>query len=310
MNPVLRSVERSFALLALAVSAVAWLAPGPFILLRPLIPILLGVIMFAMGATLTAEDFRGVGRKWRTVLLVSGFQFSIMPLAAFALALIFGLEKESAAGLVLVGCCPGGTASNVICYLAGADLALSVTLTLFSTLLAPLATPLIFWALAHQWIPVPVWSLLQSILAIVIVPLAAGLGLRRMAPSLVRRITPYLPSVSISAIIAIIACVLALNRGDLGRLPLAVAAAVILHNAAGFALGYLGARLFRLDRRTARTASVEVGMQNSGLGVSLALAYLSPLAAVPGALFSLWQNLAGAALANWWRSRPAWQLNE
>ena len=304
MSSVLRIIESSFALLALAVSVAAWLAPGPFTLLRPLIPVLLGVIMFAMGATLTAEDFSGVGRKWRTVLLVSGFQFSIMPLAAFTLALIFGLEKEYAAGLVLVGCCPGGTASNVICYLAGADLALSVTLTLFSTLLAPLLTPLIFWTLARQWVPVPVWSLLQSILAIVIVPLAAGLGLRSLAPSLVRRITPSLPAVSIAAIIAIIACVLALNRGDLGRLPLTVAAAVILHNAAGFALGYLGARLCRLDQRTARTASVEVGMQNSGLGVSLALAYLSPLAAVPGALFSLWQNLAGAALANWWRGRP------
>jgi bile acid:Na+ symporter, BASS family len=303
LKTILRIIEKSFAPLALAVSVWAWLAPEPFTALRPHITRLLGLIMFSMGASLTLEDFRGVGGKWRVVLFGAGLQYTVMPLCALTLAHAFGLGPELAVGLVLVGSCPGGTASNVICYLARADLALSVTMTFFSTMLAPLLTPAAVWLLASQWVPVPFLDLLRSILLIVIIPLAAGLALRTWFPGRVKAAQAWLPSLSIFAIVAIIACVVAINKESLAGVPLALAAVVVLHNTAGFTLGYWGARLLRMDCKTSRTMSVEVGMQNSGLGVSLAVSFFGPLTAVAGALFSLWQNLAGAALANWWRSR-------
>jgi BASS family bile acid:Na+ symporter len=303
MSQVLKVIEKSFAPIALIVSAVAWFAPEPFLYLRPHIPRLLGLIMFSMGATLTGEDFRRVLLHRRAILIVVGMQYTIMPLTALILARGFDLSPALSVGTVLVGSCPGGTASNVICYLAGADLALSLSMTLCSTLLAPLATPAVVWLIANQWVPIPVAGLFQSIIAIVILPLAGGFLLRRWLPGPVERVRPYLPTVAIASIVAIIACVLAMNRDGMTDMSLSAVAVVVLHKGAGFTLGYAVARLLRLDRRTARTSSVEVGMQNSGLAVSLAATWFGQSAALPGALFSLWQNLAGAGLANWWRGR-------
>jgi BASS family bile acid:Na+ symporter len=270
----------------------------------------LGAIMFSMGATLTAGDFRRVLDRRRAVLLTMAMQFTMMPLIALALARAFSLPAETSLGVVLVGSCPGGTASNVICYLAGADLALSVSMTVCSTILAPLLTPSIVWLIAHQWVPVPVLGLLKSILAIVIAPLFGGFLLRRFLPGPVDKARPYLPTVAIVCIVAIIACVLAMNRDNLISVSVPVVLVVVLHNTAGFGAGYGLSRLARMDRRTARTASIEVGMQNSGLAVSLAAVFFGAGATLPGALFSLWQNIAGAGLANWWRNRPATERND
>ena len=276
--------------------------PGSFLAMESYINRLLGLIMFSMGATLAPEDFLRAIKRWKVVLLGAGLQYTVMPLTALALATMFGLGKEAAVGLVIVGCCPGGTASNVICYLAGADLALSVTLTLCSTLLAPLLTPSEVWLIANQWMPVPAGALLHSILMIIIVPVAAGVVVNRLAPAAVRIVTPLLPSVAIAAILAIIGCVVALNRANIEAMPFAIGAAVVIHNLTGFTVGYLGGWLTTKDRKISRTLSVEVGMQNSGLGAVLAMGHFSALAALPAALFSLWQNLAGAVLAGWWRS--------
>ena len=241
--------------------------------------------------------------QWKAVLGGTALQFTVMPLVAFGLAKAFNLPTMYAIGLILVGSCPGGTASNVICYLARADLALSVTMTLFSTMLAPLATPAITWALAGHWVPVPAMALFRSILSIVILPLVAGFLVNRFAGKMVERVRVSLPSISIAAIVAIIACVVALNRDNLSTLPLVIITAVVLHNLIGFSGGYLLATLFGAEESTRRTVAIEVGMQNSGLGVSLAVSFFGALASVPGAIFSVWQNLAGSVLAGWWRSR-------
>ena len=303
MKKVLKIIEKLFPLLALGFSVAAFITPGPFLAVEGYINRLLGLIMFSMGATLAPADFVRAFGRWKIVLLGAGLQYTIMPLIALLLATAFGLEREAAVGLVIVGCCPGGTASNLICYLARADLALSVTLTLCSTLLAPLITPAEVWLMAHQWMPVPAGALFHSILMIIIVPVAAGVLVNRLAPSLVRRAKPFLPVVAIVAIVAIISCVVAINRANIEAMPLVIGAAVVLHNLAGFGLGYLGGRLASKDETISRTLSVEVGMQNSGLGAVLAMGHFSVLAALPAALFSLWQNLAGAILAGWWGAR-------
>lgn len=305
MKWLLHKIESFFPVLALVFALTAFLKPAPFLAIEIYINRLLGLIMFSMGATLSPVDFLRAFRRWKTVALGVGLQYTVMPLAALALAAGFGLEKETAVGLVIVGCCPGGTASNVICYLARADLALSVTLTLCSTLLAPLVTPAQVWLLAHQWMPVPVGALFSSIMMIIVVPVTAGVLVKKLAPSVVRLVAPALPAVAIAAIVAIISCVVAMNRDNIQAMPLAVGLAVVLHNLAGFGFGFLGGRLAGREKTVTRTLSVEVGMQNSGLGAVLAVSYFSPLAALPAALFSLWQNLAGAILAAWWRARPA-----
>ncbi|HLA38547.1 MAG TPA: bile acid:sodium symporter family protein, partial [Candidatus Glassbacteria bacterium] len=271
MKKVLKAVEKQFPVLVLAFAVAAYLEPALFLPVENYINRLLGLIMFSMGATLAPGDFLRAFRRWRTVLLGAGLQYTVMPLTAFLLATVFGLEREVAMGLVIVGCCPGGTASNLICYLARADLALSVTLTLCSTLAAPLVTPAEVWLLAHQWMPVPAAALFHSILLIIIVPVAAGVLIKKIAPSLVRLVTPVLPAVAIAAIVAIISCVVAMNRANIEAMPLVVGAAVVIHNLAGFGLGYLGGRLASADRTVNRTLSVEVGMQNSGLGAVLAV---------------------------------------
>jgi BASS family bile acid:Na+ symporter len=228
-------------------------------------------------------------------------QYGIMPLAAWLIGRATGLSPELIAGLVLVGACPGGTASNVICYLARGDVALSITLTTVSTLLAVILTPSLTWLYVGQMVPVPVGAMLLSIVKIILLPVAAGVFVNRFAHDRLRPVRHLFPLVSVMAIVLIIAVIVALNRDSLGGIGLAVAAAVVMHNTAGLAAGYGLSRLLTCDRRTARTVAIEVGMQNSGLGVALAVQYFAPVAAVPGALFSVWHNLSGSLLAGWWR---------
>ncbi len=296
-----RRIESWFLVIAVALSAAALAWPGLFLWVKPCIPFFLGVIMFGMGLTLEFSDFKGVLSRWRLVGTGALLQYCLMPVLGVAAAAAFGLAPEAALGLVLVGACPGGTASNVITYLARGNVALSVTMTLFSTMLAPLATPAIVWLVFHQRIDIAVGSMMASVFWIVVFPLVDGLVLRRL---LRKRIAPLLdvfPSVSILAISLVIACVAALNRETILALPLLILGAVVCHNLAGFGAGYGAARLTGCDARDARTVSIEVGMQNSGLGVVLAHGFFSAAAALPGALFSLVQNLAGITLAKIWR---------
>jgi len=279
----------------------AWFQPAPWSDGKPAIVPLLVVIMFCMGLTLNWSHFRSVLQKPGLVLLGVGLQYLVMPLAAFILSLVFHLEAAESAGMILVGSSAGGTASNVICYLARGNVALSVLMTLSSTLLAIAATPLLTLLYLHQTVPVPALQMLYSLLEIVLLPLLAGIILNTCLNSWIRRIRPLLPLAATLAIAVIIAIIIALNHDSLTRAGPTVIAAVMLHNLCGLLAGYGFPALLGYDRTLCRTVAIEVGMQNSGLSVALAIKYFSPAAALPGALFSLWHNLSGTLLAAHWR---------
>lgn len=275
--------------------------PAPFEGLAPAIPWLLGLVMFGMGATLSARDFSEVAKRPALVGLGVLLQFGGMPAMAFLIARVLGLSPELTAGLVLVGTCPGGTASNVICYLARADVALSISLTVVSTLLAVLATPLLTELYVGRVVEFDVLGMMGSVARVVLVPVALGVAVNHFMGSRLDGPKRWLPSVSVLAIVLIIAIVVSLSRDELLDVSFAVAVAVVLHNAAGLLLGYGAGRLFGFDERVSRTLAIEVGMQNSGLGVALAIRYFGAIAALPGALFSVWHNLSGSLLAAYWQ---------
>ena len=293
-----------FPFWALAGSLLAWWQPDWFIPLKPSIVPLLGIVMFGMGMTLTGTNFLDVLRRPLPVLLGVALQFLLMPFAAWALATVAGLPPQLAVGLILVGCSPGGTASNVICYLAKGDVALSITLTTVSTLVAVIATPLLTLLYAGQTVPVPAADILFTVFKIIFLPVLLGILANHffhntLAPA--RRIFPLL---SVLAIVLIIMIIVALNHASLANVAAGVASVVVLHNAIGLLGGYWVPRWLGRDKRECRTLAIEVGMQNSGLAVALAVKYFSAAAALPGALFSIWHNLSGSLLAGIWRRRP------
>ncbi len=295
-----RLVETLFLPIAICFSTAALVEPALFLWLKPHIPQALGIIMFGMGLTLTPADFAAVWPRRRLVLLGVSLQYTAMPLTALLVGRVFHLPPEAALGLLVVGACPGGTASNVITYLARGDVALSVTLTLVSTMLAPLLTPAVVYLFYNAQMDIALWPMVKSVFWIVVFPLVDGLVIRRLLRKRVEPLTRVFPSVSILAIAAVIACVTALNRETILEFPALLIAAVVCHNLAGFSFGYLGGTLLGCERRDAVTLSIEVGMQNSGLGVALAHKFFSAAAALPGAIFSLEQNLVGVALARRW----------
>jgi bile acid:Na+ symporter, BASS family len=297
-----------FPLWALLAAATAYLVPEWFSDLKPAILPLLGLVMFGMGVTLTPARFTAILRRPGLVGLGLALQFGVMPLGAWLIGLAMGLPPELLTGLVLVGASPGGTASNVVCYLAKGDVALSITLTTASTLLAILMTPALTWLYLGERVPVPALDMLISIAQVILVPVLLGLLVNRLLERWRGRwlasVTAFFPLISVGAIVLIIAIIVALNSANLARIGAAVTIAVVLHNGIGLAAGYWSARLLGRDERTARTLAIEVGMQNSGLAVALAVKYFSPAAALPGAVFSVWHNLSGAALASRWSRRP------
>ena len=293
-------VSDYMGVLVLLSALAALLFPGTIGHLKPkLINPLLGVIMFGMGLTLKAEDFKVVFSRPMDVLVGCLAQFTVMPLLAFALTKVFRLEPALAIGVILVGCCPGGTASNGITYLAKGDLALSVGMTAVSTLLAPVLTPLLVWLLAGETVDVDVVGMLLSILWVVILPIALGLLVKRFWPRTTEQASAYLPALSTLAICLIVLIVIAANAHKLLDGGLVILLVVVLHNVCGLAAGYLIGSLLRLTPAKRRAISVEVGMQNSGLASSLATLHFAayPLATIPGALFSVWHNISGAIVA-------------
>ncbi|MCJ2164952.1 MULTISPECIES: bile acid:sodium symporter family protein [unclassified Pseudodesulfovibrio] len=302
LDAILRFIERNFILIALAMSAAALAHPPCFTWIKPHIPLGLGIIMFGMGLTLDFEDFRDILRKWHLVGLGMVLQFAIMPSLAVGIAYALNLPAEAVVGMVVVGACPGGTASNVIAYLARANVPLSVTLTLASTCLAPVLTPAIIYFLLKQQVEIDFWSMAMSVFWIVVFPLMDGLILRRLFRKRLESILRCFPALSIAVITLLVACIIGLNQQTLLAFPVLVLLAVILHNGLGLTAGYGIARLFRCSKRDARTLAIEVGMQNSGLGVALSIKFFGPAMALPGALFSLWHNLSGVTLAKRWRT--------
>lgn len=268
---------------------------------------LLGIVMFGMGLTLQPRDFRVVFTHPRDVVIGAVAQFTIMPLLAFLLSRIFRLPPELAVGVILVGTCPGGTSSNVMTYLSKGDVALSVGMTAVSTVLAPVMTPLLTYLYAGQTVDVDILSMFLSIVQVVILPIILGFLINRFLAPLARRAADLLPLVSTLAIVAIVGAVVSANAAKLADCGGLVLCIVILHNVLGYALGYGAGRLLRMDTTKCRAVSIEVGMQNSGLATSLATVHFAqyPLATIPGAVFSVWHNVSGAILANFFLRQSA-----
>ncbi|MDZ5608550.1 bile acid:sodium symporter family protein [Bacillus pseudomycoides] len=294
---------RYFAIWVICIAAMAFMVPTPFLWFNGYITILLGIVMFGMGLTLKAVDFKMIVTKPLPVIIGICAQFVIMPLVAYALAYMMKLPAELAAGLVLLGSVPGGTSSNVMVYLAKGNLPLSIAMTSLSTLLAPIATPFILLLLAGQWIPVDPMSMFLSIVQVIIVPIILGIAVRKFFPTVVNKGITVVPLISVLAIIIIVSAVISANVSSISSSGLLIFAAVMLHNAFGFLLGYLTALVLGLNEETRRAISIEVGMQNSGLGVALGAAHFGPLAALPSVLAAVWHNIAGPILATFWSKK-------
>ena len=300
MKKICDFIARWMGVMVLVVAAVALLAPMSFswIDTKAINP-LLGVIMFGMGLTLSPHDFKVVVSRPKDIFVGCLAQFTVMPLLAWGLTWAFSLPKELALGVILVGCCPGGTASNVITYLAKGDLALSVGMTATSTLLAPLLTPFLVWLMAGTMVEVNTIGMLLSIVYVVIAPIVIGLLCQRYLPHLTKAVTPYLPAFSSITIGVVVGIIVSHNADQLLTGGLVVIIVVVAHNLLGLVIGFLTGRVLRLPYAKSVALSIEVGMQNSGLASSLAVSHFAayPLATIPGAIFSVWHNISGALAA-------------
>lgn len=296
-------VGRTFALWVILFAVLGFVYPDIFKQVTPYIVTLLGIIMFGMGLTISLDDFKEVAKRPFEVGIGVVSQFLIMPLLAVLLTAVIPMSPEVAAGVILVGCCPGGTSSNVMTYLSKGDVALSVACTSVTTLLAPVVTPFLVWTFASQYLPVDAMAMFMSIVKVVLVPLALGFLLQKLLPGLVKAAVPALPLVSVVGIVLIVAAVVGASKGAIASSGLLIFAVVVLHNGLGYLLGFFAAKAAGLSLAKRKAIAIEVGMQNSGLGAALANAYFSPVAAVPSAIFSVWHNISGALLANYFASR-------
>ena len=298
-------VGKTFALWVLLFAGMAFMAPETFKVIGPYVPWLLGIVMLGMGMTLTLSDFGEIIKRPKAVILGVIAQFVIMPLLAYGLSMLFSLPPAIAVGVILVGSCPGGTASNVMTYLAKGNVALSVACTSVSTLLAPLLTPIVFYLLASQWIDISPSAMFVSVLKMVLLPIALGVILRMIFKTSIMKATEVLPLVSVIAIVLIVAAVVSGSKQSIIESGLLIFGVVILHNGLGYLLGFWAAKFLKLDDSDAKAVSIEVGMQNSGLGVALAKTHfaLDPVTAVPSAIFSFWHNISGPLLATYWSSK-------
>lgn len=292
-----------FALIVVAAGALALITPDTFSGGTPAVPWLLSIIMLGMGMTLRLSDFAVVARRPWALLLGVAAQFIAMPLLGLGIANALGLSAALTAGMVLVGSAPGGTASNVMVYLAKGDTALSVAMTSVSTLLAPILTPLLVLWLAGEYLPVDAGGLFVSILQIVLVPVVLGVVLRLLFPAIIDRMLDALPLISVAGITAVVVLVVAASAPTLLSIGALIVVAVVLHNSLGLAVGYGIGKACGLDVASRRAISIEVGMQNSGLAAALASVHFSPAAALPAAIFSVWHNVSGSLLASYWSRR-------
>ncbi|ODT01366.1 MAG: transporter [Erythrobacter sp. SCN 62-14] len=319
---MLRAITNNFALLTVAGVALAWVWPAGFTWLtdgsirvggQPLLSLALGVVMLAMGLTLTFADYCALAALPKALLAGVGLQFTVMPLAGFTIAQVMGLEPGLAVGLILVACCPGGTASNVVAFLARGNVALSVAMTMASTLAAVVLTPLLTGWLAGAYVEIDRWNLLQNMVSIVLVPVVLGTALNTAFPRAAARVSAVLPLVAIVLVILIVGGIVGGAKAQIAQHAGVLLLATFLLHACGFALGYVLARLLGLGLAEARAVSIEVGMQNSGLGSGLAktpafaaqFANVSQaaLAPVPAAISAVWHVVIGSLLAGWWRQR-------
>lgn len=297
-------ITNTFALWLLLGVGWAWGAPDHFTWFLPHIPWGLGLIMLGMGVTLRFEDFAEALKEPGNVVLGVVAQFVIMPLLGWGVARMMGLPPSLAAGLILVASCPGGTASNVITHLAGGNVPLSVLMTACSTLAAVALTPLLTGWLAGAYVPVPVGAMLADMIMVVVLPVVVGLTLNRLLPRAVARVAPAMPVMSVLFIVLIVGAIVGSKKSAIAQSAVGLLISVFLLHAGGFSLGWLAARRLKRSVLVARTISIEVGMQNSGLGAKLATSHFQdPMTAVPAAISAVFHSLIGSGLAALWRRR-------
>jgi len=306
MKTIAHFFSRFMALIVLAVAALALFVPssGLWISLKA-VNYLLMVVMFGMGLTMKLDDFKVVFTQPKDVLIGCLAQFTVMPILAFSLGKIFGLEAGLLAGVILVGTCPGGTSSNVITYMSKGNVALSVGMTSVNTLLSPIVTPAITYLLLRTSVKVDMLAMCLSILQVVILPIALGFVVNKFAKKFVAKVIDILPVVSVIAICLIVSTVVSHNAEKILTTGAIVFVVVILHNLLGYACGFGLGKVLKMDMPKTKALTVEIGMQNSGLATSLANTAFPSLAmaTVPGAIFSVWHNISGAILANILRNR-------
>lgn len=297
--------SKYIGILVILISLFAFLSPSMFEWATTYTSLLLGFAMFGMGMTINANDFKNILRHPKDVFIGCLAQFLVMPLISYLLAVTFNLPTPIAIGVILVGCCPGGTASNIITHIAGGDTTLSVSMTVVSTLLCPILTPLWIYLLAGQWVDVSILSMITSVVKVVLVPIILGIIINYKMKNKKEYLSSVMPLISVVSVLLLIAGIVATNKEQLLICGSTVFIIIILHNVIGMILGFTIAKLFKMDLPKSTAVCVEVGMQNSGLAVSLALSNFAtqPLCAVPGAIFSIWHNISGGILASIMKKR-------
>lgn len=304
MKKVSGFLGKYMAIIVLAVAALALFVPKSSMWIQTSwVNYLLMVVMFGMGLTMKLSDFGVVFSRPKDIIIGCSAQFIIMPLLAFALGKTFGLERSLLVGVMLVGTCPGGTASNVITYLSKGDVSLSVGMTSVNTLLSPLLTPALTYLFLRTSVHVDVKAMIFSIIQVVAVPIGLGILINKLIPKVCEKIKDILPCISVTAICLIIAAVVSHNSEKILSTGAVIFAVVILHNLLGYVCGYLVGVLFKMDISRKKAVAIEIGMQNSGLATTLAGSAFPDLsmATVPGAIFSVWHNISGAVLAGVFR---------
>lgn len=300
----------SYTVMIMTVVSIAMYQPqyfrtvGDFKLSALIIP-LLQIIMFGMGTELSLKDFANVVKMPKGIIIGVTCHYIIMPLVGFAVAKLFNFSNEIAAGIILIGCCPSGLASNVMCYLAKGNLALSVSVTTISTMCAPFLTPLLMQLLGGSFVEIHFWDMVWEITKIVILPVVAGLGFHYLVRGKFQWLDKAMPLVSMAGIAFILTIITAAGRDNLIKVGALLLVATFIHNIAGYFLGYWSARILKFHERDCRTIALEVGMQNAGLasGLALAMGKLATAGLAP-AIFGPVMNITGSTLASWWHNHP------
>ena len=295
-----QKISKNIGIIIIVFSLIAYFSPQYFSWMTSYTTIFLAIAMFGMGTSIDTRDFKKIIKNLKEVLIGSLTQFTIMPLLAWLLAITFHVNKDIALGIILVGSCPGGTASNVITHIAGGDVSMSVSMTILSTLLAPIVTPALVYLLAGKWVDVSIIAMFKSVVKVILLPVLLGISIKKINPTAVSKSKDVFPLISSLAIILIISGIIGANADKIAQSGLMVLVIVAIHNALGLLGGLLVAKLAKMDYDKATALAIEVGMQNSGLAIQLASVNfaLNPLATLPGAIFSIWHNIAGSIFAS------------
>lgn len=300
ISRISEKITQNIGLIIVIFSVVAFFIPDYFSWMTNYTTIFLALAMFGMGTSIESDAFKKILKNPRDIFIGSLAQFTIMPLLAWVLAVGFDVNRDIALGIILVGACPGGTASNVITHIAGGNVSMSVSMTILSTLLAPIVTPFLVYLLAGRWVEVSILAMFKSVVTVVLIPVLMGIFAKKLSPEKMEKSKSIFPLISSLAIILIISGIIGANSEKIAKSGLIVLLIVMIHNALGLLLGLGVSKLFKMDYDKQTALSIEVGMQNSGLAIQLATANfaLNPLATLPGAIFSIWHNISGSIFAS------------